>query len=122
MTKRRVFWLLAGLFVLAALALLIPGSPVYAPRLFVRYFHYHNGHSLSYWMKALDSPDPDLRKRAIFSLGMIGKDAHEAIPALSTILTDDPDSEARGEAALALLKMAPASAEAVPTLARSPER
>jgi HEAT repeat protein len=119
MTKRRLLWLLTGLFLLAVLALLVPGSPVYAPRLFMRYARFYDGHSSGYWMDALNSPDAKLRKRAIYSLGTIGSKVPEAVPAIARIMLDDDDADLRREASLALLKMIPASGEAVPALAQA---
>jgi HEAT repeat protein len=120
-TKRRALWLLFGLLVLVALAVLIPGSPAYAPRLFARYAHFHDGHSLGYWTDALDSTDTRTRLQAIFALGAMGPGAGEAVPQLSAVLLDDPDGDCRSAAALALSKMVPASRTAVPALARALE-
>lgn len=121
MTKRRTLWLVAALVVLAALAVLIPGSPAHLPTLMGGgYFgQYHDGHSAGYWRDGLKSPDAEARRRAIFALGAIGPDAGEAVPALAVILREDPDAEARQQAALALSKMAPASRAAVPALAEA---
>ena len=121
MTMRRALEVVFVLLLLAGLGLLIPGSPAYLPPLVVHYSHYHQGHSLGYWVRALDQPDEEVRYQAIFALGTIGPDAAEAVPALATILTEDPDPEARHRAALALAKMAPASGPAVPALAHALE-
>jgi HEAT repeat protein len=115
MTRRRVARLLAAGVLLAALAVLIPGSPAYLPNLLVGPGHY-GGRSTRSWIKALDSPDPELRHRAIFALGTIGAEAGAAVPALAAILAEDADAEARHQAALALAKMAPASRAALPAL------
>jgi HEAT repeat protein len=104
---------------LAGIGMLIPSSPAYLPSLLTHYSHYYDGHSLGFWVRALDRPDAELRRRAIFSLGAIGSDAAEAVPALAKIVTEDPDRNARHQAALALAKMAPASAAAVPALAQA---
>jgi HEAT repeat protein len=119
MTKRRVLWSLAGLLMLVALALLIPSSPAYAPKLVERYVHQHDGHGTGYWMDALDSPDAQARRKAVHSLGMIGTDAEEAVPALAAVMREDPDVTVRIEASLALFRMAPASRSAVPALAEA---
>jgi len=121
MTARRIVWALIALLALAALAVLIPGSPAYLPTLIRRHAHFHEGHGTGYWIEALNSPDAEVRRHAIFALGMLGTDAEDAVPALSAIMVDDPDGKLRGEAALALSKMTPASRAAVPALARALE-
>jgi HEAT repeat protein len=118
MTKRRAYWLAALVVVLATVAVLVPGSPVYLPDLLAQGAQ-HGGHSTRYWVKALNSSDAETRHQAIIALGAIGSDASEAVPALATILTDDEDAEARHQASLALLKMVPASRAAVPALAEA---
>ncbi len=119
MTKRRIQNGLLVLSLLAGVGLAIPGSPAYLPSLLAHYTHYYDGHSLGYWLRALDGPDADIRRRAIFALGAMGLDAAEAVPALARILREDADAETRHQAAQALAKMAPASAAAVPDLARA---
>jgi HEAT repeat protein len=119
MTKRRTFWSLTLLFVIGALAVLLPSSPAYAPRLFARYVNYHDGHGAGYWTRALDDPDPEVRHHAIFSLGVLGSDAEGAVPALAAIMEGDADESLRVEASLALSKMGRASRGAVPSLARA---
>jgi HEAT repeat protein len=111
---------MVAVVVLAALAVLIPGSPVYLPSWFERGGS-HDGHDLRYWVRALDSGDPEARYRAIFALGAMGPDAGEAVPALAAILADDPDAEARHQASLALKKIGPAARTAVPQLTRALE-
>ncbi len=120
--QRRACHVLFVLSFLAGIGLLIPASPAYLPALLVHYSHYQDGHSLGYWLRALDRPDLAVRRRAVFDLGAIGPDAAEAVPALAAILTDDPDAELRHQAALALVKMSPASEAAVPALARALEQ
>jgi HEAT repeat protein len=105
----------------AGIGLLIPGSPAYVPSLLSHYSHFEDGHSLGYWLRALDRPEARMRLQAIVALGRLGADAEEAVPALARILTEDDDVKARQQAALALAKMAPASAAAVPALARAVE-
>lgn len=119
MTMRRVQNGFLLLSLLAGLGLVIPGSPAFLPSLLVHYSHYQDGHSLGYWVRALEQPAAAMRYRAIFNLGAIGTDAAEAVPALSRIMTEDLDREARHQAALALAKMAPAAAAAAPDLARA---
>jgi HEAT repeat protein len=121
MTKRRTFWSLALLFVLGALAVLLPISPAYAPKLFARYVHLHEGHGPGYWADALNDPDPQVRHHAIFALGVLGSDSEGSVPALSAIMVDDPDAGLRVEASLALSKMGPSARGAVPSLARALE-
>src|SRR5262249_5826628 len=120
MKRRRVVWVVIGVLTLAAVAVLIPGSPVYFPDPMAPGGQ-HNGHSTRYWEKALDDSDPDTRKQAIFALGAIGPQAERAVPKLATIMVEDADREVRGEAALALSKMDPASKAAVPQLAKALE-
>jgi HEAT repeat protein len=122
MISRRVLNAVFVCLLLAGIGLLIPVSPAYLPSLLVHYSHYYDGHSLGYWVRALNRPDAELRRRAIFALGAIGPDAAEAVPALAAIVTEDPDRNARHQAALALAKMAPASAPAVPALAQALDR
>jgi len=119
MTLRRVTWSVMALVTLVALALLIPASPAYLPTLMLRYGHLHDGHGTGYWVDALKSPDTETRRHAIFSLGMIGPEGEDAVPALADIMLKDPDNELRGEASLALSKMTPASRTAVPALAQA---
>jgi HEAT repeat protein len=119
MTKRRAFWLLTLLLALAALALLLPSSPAYAPRLFARYVNNYDGHGAGYWTGALNDPDPKVREHAIFALGAIGKDAEEAVPALAAIMENDDNELLRIEASLALTKMGPAARGAIPSLGRA---
>jgi HEAT repeat protein len=109
---------LAAVVVVPLIVMLIPGAPVYLPDLFSTKVR-HGGHSVAYWTTALQSPDAEARRQAIFALGAIGPKAGEGVPALSAIMTDDPDRQMRSEAALALYKMAPASQAAVPALSRA---
>jgi HEAT repeat protein len=115
MTKRGVFWAGTACVALGAFAFLLPGSPLYLPKVLVS-GRQHDGRSVRSWMASLDSSDPDERRNAIFALGAIGPEAAEGVPALAAILTDDPDRDARSQAALALSKMHPASCEAVDAL------
>jgi HEAT repeat protein len=119
MSKRRTFWSLTLLVVLGALAVLLPSSPVYAPRLYARYVNHYDGHGVGYWADALKDPNPEVRKHAIFALGVLGKDAEDAVPDLAGIMVDDADESLRVEASLALSKMGSAARPAVPSLARA---
>lgn len=120
-SKRRTLFVVLVFSVLAGIGFLIPGSPAYLPSLLRHYSQYQNGHSLGYWLRALQRPDADVRQHAVVALGAIGPDAAEAVPTLATILTNDADGNTRFQAALALGKMAPASGAAVPALARALE-
>jgi HEAT repeat protein len=117
MTRGRA-WLVAGVVVLGTFAVLIPDGPVYLPNLFIPKGQ-HDGHPTRHWVRELGNPDVESRRKAVHALGAIGTNAPEAVPALSAVLTDDPDRYVRSEAALALSKMDPASAPAVPALARA---
>lgn len=118
-TKRRTRNGFLVLSLLAAIGLWVPGSPAYLPSLIVHYSHYSDGHSLGYWLRALERPDTEIRRQALFALGAMGSSAAEAVPVLTRILREDPDPKARHQAALALAKMAPASAAAVGALAQA---
>jgi HEAT repeat protein len=118
MTTRRVVWLLAAVIVLAGAAVLVPASPYYLPKWLASPRHY-GGQPVRHWLNNLDSPDKEVRTEAIFSLGMIGAHAPEAVPRLAVILIEDPSHEARIEAALALSKMDPVSRGAVAELGQA---
>jgi HEAT repeat protein len=118
MTTRLALWGLAAVVALAALAVVVPASPVYLPKWF-SLGPRSGGKSIGHWVDALDSPDAEVRTEAIFRLGHIGKDAGEAVPALATILLEDADRNIRREAALALSKMGTAAVPAVPALAEA---
>jgi hypothetical protein len=118
MMKRRARKLLVPGVLLVGLAGLIPGSPLDVTRLLIPKGQYE-GRSTRGWLSALNSSDASIRRQAIFSLGMIGADAAEAVPALAAILREDSDPDRRVQAALALSKMDPASAVAVPALAEA---
>jgi HEAT repeat protein len=59
---------------------------------------------VSYWVRALDHPDPALRKKAADVLGKVGTSDPTAVPALVKALNDD-DAKVRDAAVLALAKM-----------------
>jgi HEAT repeat protein len=111
--------MLAALLVLAALALLLPGSPAYLPNFYGYDGGFYDGHSTRSWIKALNNPNVNVRYRAIRALGAIGPEAGEAVPALATILVESPSRGLRIEASLALTKMAPASRAALSALAQA---
>ncbi len=99
----------------AALAVLTPGSPAFLPGLLFPKAT-HEGKPASHWLAQLQSGPREARLAATLALGAIGADAAEAVPALAALLRDG-DEEERAAAALTLLKMSPASAPAVPALA-----
>jgi HEAT repeat protein len=115
---RRTLWAAFGAATLAVFALLIPASPLYLWRLFPPRAQYL-GHSAGYWMDRLDSPNGKSRLLAIHALGALGPDAGEAVPTLADIMVKDGSRRVRIEAALALMKMCPASRAAVPALAQA---
>jgi HEAT repeat protein len=118
MTRSRLLRLSGAVLVLAALAVLVPGSPAYLPDL-LRGEEGFQGHGVAYWTAALDGPDAEGRGRAAFALGTFGPGAGEAVPRLAVRLREDPDPSVRHQAALALVKLAPASRAAVPALAEA---
>ena len=119
MKRRRGLWLLAVPVVLAAVAMLLPGSPVSLLVLTGRDGRFEDGHTLPFWIKALDDPQASIRHRAAHAIGAIGPEAGEAVPALAAMMVEDPSTGARIEASLALTKMAPGSREAIPALAQA---
>jgi HEAT repeat protein len=117
---RWIFWVVAGLVVVAAGVLFSPNSPYYLPDWWVSQGHYH-GQSTRFWVKALDSDDQQMRHQAIFALGAIGPEAGHAVPKLAVIMLEDEDRIARAQASLALSKMTPASESAVDALTQALE-
>jgi HEAT repeat protein len=119
MKLRRVLWVLAGLLVLAGLALLIPASPAYFPTLMEKYMGYQNGHTSFYWRSKLKDPDPAMRTQAVSALGAIRPESGEEALTMAEILEKDPDPRVRVQAAFALTKMRAAAKPAVPALAKA---
>jgi hypothetical protein len=114
MWRRRVLWLGLVIALLSAGTLLVPASPLSLANLLgPRY----EGHTRRHWINALNSPDVEVRRKAIHALGELGADAAQAVPGLAAILQNDADTSLRKEAAQALSKMAPASRAAVTELA-----
>jgi vesicle coat complex subunit len=74
------------------------------------------GKPVSHWLKALQDPDPKVRKTAVAKLGSVGTADTAALPAVLGALKD-PHAAVRREAILAVLKCGPAASEAIPTLA-----
>ena len=66
-------------------------------------------------VKALESPDPVIREKAVGVLGRMGPDAEAAVPALVKLL-EDPDEGVRKATARTLGQIGPAAKEAVPSL------
>jgi HEAT repeat protein len=112
MNKRRALgWLVIGLLTLAGTAVLVPKSPVYLPKIMGESGRYE--HSARYWISDLKSPDVEVRMKATQSLGDMGLDGAEAVPVLAKVMREDPEWRVQNGAALALSKMAPASAAAL---------
>lgn len=116
--RRNIVRGVIALGLLAGLAVLIPGSPLYFPELMASADDYE-GRSSRVWARDLDSPDGPTRSRAIFALGSIGEPAGHTAPTLAKIMTDDEDPNARAEASLAIAKMRGAGKQVVPELARA---
>jgi hypothetical protein len=121
MTRRKKVWLAGAVLGTVALAVLTPGSPIQLAAFVDVRGRYYDNHPPAYWIKALHSPDPRARHQALFALGSIGAEAEETVPEVAERLREDADEKVRGAAALALLKMAPASRSAVPALAQALE-
>jgi hypothetical protein len=66
-------------------------------------------------IRRLDSPDPELRRRAAAVLGRIGPDAALAVPQLIRLL-EDPHAPVRHTAARTLGQIGPRASAAVPAL------
>ncbi|HJZ94823.1 MAG TPA: HEAT repeat domain-containing protein [Gemmataceae bacterium] len=115
---RRRVWIVGGIVALALAALSIPGSPVYLLDILFGSGQYE-GRSVRQWKRQLGTDDAPERSKAAFALGAMGADARSAVPELARVLTDDPDRACRIEASLAISKIAPACAEAVPALAKA---
>jgi HEAT repeat protein len=79
---------------------------------------------VSYWLKALESPDAKVRKKAADVLGNVGPSHPDAIPALISALNDN-DAKVRDAAVLALSKLgrvAEKAADALDGLKSDPDR
>jgi vesicle coat complex subunit len=74
-----------------------------------------HGKPVSDWVRALQDPDPKVRKKAVVALGHAGTADPADIPALTSALKD-ADKDVRGQAILALLNIGPPAKEAVPSL------
>jgi HEAT repeat protein len=123
--KRQTAWTFAFLLLVAAgVALAVPGSPVYLPKL-LKPPALFEGHPIPYWVStALDSPDVEERRKAVRALGVVGIEGEDTVPALARVMTQDTDNGARVEASLALTRIdtkAPALTQALPALTQALE-
>jgi len=73
------------------------------------------GKPVEHWIKALDDPQPKVRKQAVIKLGNVGTADPKALPALIVAMKDG-DAEVRCAAILAVVKLGPAAQETVPQL------
>ncbi len=73
------------------------------------------GKPIDHWLKALQNPNPKVRKTAVTKLGNIGPADSAAVLALNGALKDS-DAAVRCEAILALLRTGSPANEAIPTL------
>ncbi len=73
------------------------------------------GKPVAYWVNALRSTDPKLRREAAFKLGNVGDTDPAAVPALTSALKDI-DPKVRIEAIVGLLKSGEAAKAAIGTL------
>lgn len=115
MTKLLRIRLALGLAILLVVLLGVPAAHSLVTRFF-RAEPWYEGRTVSSWRKDLKHPDADVRRAAAKSLGMIGADAKDAVPALAKALTDE-DALVRVSAAFALYKIGPDAREAAPALA-----
>jgi HEAT repeat protein len=120
MTRKHFAILLGSIGALAVLAVAIPVSPFYLPRVIYGKPEFE-GHSAGHWVQEMDNPNPEIRMQAITALGSIGDEASEGVSKLAECMLKDLDPEARYKAALALSKMIPSAKAAVPALAKALE-
>jgi HEAT repeat protein len=73
------------------------------------------GKPVSYWVQALQNPDPKVRRTAVFKLGNVGPADGAALPAVQGALRDR-DPRVRREAILALVKFGADARQALPLL------
>jgi HEAT repeat protein len=79
------------------------------------------GKPVGYWVEALQSPEPRLRKEAAFKLGNAGLVEPTVFPAVVATLKDT-DPQVRAEAVKALVKYGRAAREALPVLEEMRQR
>lgn len=114
--RRRVVRVVFAAAVLAGLAVVIPGSPVFLPDLLVGPGHY-DGRPARHWVREAGSSDPAVRRQAVRALAAVGGELPgEAAPALAAILTTADDPADRWQAAISLYHIGPAATAAVPAL------
>jgi hypothetical protein len=75
----------------------------------------YQGRPLAEWLKALQSPDVNVRYWTVYAMGKIGPEAKPAVPVLAGLLRDD-DRQVRRRVAIALARIGPRAKEAVPAL------
>ncbi len=73
------------------------------------------GKPLRYWLDTLDSPDPQLRRKAVFKLGNVGTSQPEVFPALCRSL-EDKEAAVRKETIIAIMKCREVATKIVPKL------
>ncbi len=79
------------------------------------------GKPVVHWVESTHSPDPKVRKEAVFKLGNVGPADASAFPAIVEALRDK-DPKVRSEAIFAVLKFGPRAAEAAAELAELRDR
>lgn len=105
-TKRRgwlVFLLTAPVFALAV-AMSVPRSSLYAPKLF-GLEPVIDGHVAAEYADDLNSSDPEVRRKAAAALGRMTDAARPALPKLVRAMRADADGDVRTAAADAIAKM-----------------
>jgi HEAT repeat protein len=117
MIKRRHAWLVYCLLWLLGALLLLPAASALVSR-YLRAEAWYEGRSVGSWRKDLNHDDPAIRREAAKSLGCLGEEAKEAVPALAAALKDD-DPLVRVNVAFALFKIGPEARAAVPALAEA---
>lgn len=96
------------IFMLAVVAIALGGCSKAGPTL-------AGGKPVDHWVKALNDPDPRVRKTAVTKLGNVGPTDPAALPALLGALKDQ-DAGVRCETILALLKFGPDAKSSIPAL------
>jgi HEAT repeat protein len=112
---RFLAWVAIMLLVAAGVIFTVPGSR-YLALGYLRQEPFRDNMPASYYVRALQSPDPKTRQEAAKILGTIdGAEGRALVPALARAL-EDADDQVRVNAALALYKIGPDAREAVPAL------
>ena len=78
----------------------------------------HDGRYMSAWRAELKSPDTDTRRTAVIAIGKALDGSQSTITTLCDILSNDPESDLRIEAALAMSKIKPDAPMAVEALSK----